>query len=62
MRGRGTDLAFHLACLASGLQPGAGGFFAMATVFDDGLMAETEARLVRAFDLLQESGRVRMAS
>jgi glutamate-1-semialdehyde 2,1-aminomutase len=49
------DLTFHLACLASGLQPGAGGFFAMATVFDEQLMAETRRRLTAAFDLLQES-------
>ena len=49
------DLTFHLACLASGLQPGAGGFFAMATVFDEQLMAETRRRLTAAFELLQES-------
>ncbi len=53
--GESLDLTFHLACLASGLQPGAGGFLAMATVFDEQLMAESERRLSAAFDLLQDS-------
>ena len=60
--GESLDLTFHLACLASGLQPGAGGFFAMATAFDDGVMAEAERRLSAAFDLWQESSPVRIAS
>lgn len=46
------DLDFHLACLINGLQPGAGGFFSLATVFDDDTVAETNRRLDRALDLL----------
>lgn len=58
-----TDRTFHLACLANGLQPGAGGIFAMATVFDDPLMEEAETRIANALDLLQHSTAVvQMAS
>jgi glutamate-1-semialdehyde 2,1-aminomutase len=46
------DLNFHLACLTCGLQPGAGGFFALASVFDDDTIAETNRRLDRALDML----------
>jgi len=46
------DLNFHLACLICGLQPGAGGFFSLATVFDDDVVAETNRRMDRALDML----------
>ncbi|MCW3477103.1 aspartate aminotransferase family protein [Limobrevibacterium gyesilva] len=46
------DLDFHLACLICGLQPGAGGYFSLATVFDDATIVETCRRLDCALDLL----------
>jgi glutamate-1-semialdehyde 2,1-aminomutase len=46
------DLDFHLACLLAGLQPGAGGYFALATVIDDDAVAETNRRLDAALDRL----------
>jgi glutamate-1-semialdehyde 2,1-aminomutase len=55
--GESRDLAFHLACLCSGIQPGAGGYFSLATSFDAALMDEAERRLEAAFDLFEDSMR-----
>jgi glutamate-1-semialdehyde 2,1-aminomutase len=46
------DLDFHLACLVNGLQPGAGGFFALSTAFDDALNEDAMHRLDAAFAML----------
>jgi glutamate-1-semialdehyde aminotransferase len=47
------DLNFHLACLLSGLQPGAGGFFSLSTAFTDDTVVEACHRIDRAFERLQ---------
>jgi glutamate-1-semialdehyde 2,1-aminomutase len=46
------DLDFHLACLINGLQPGAGGFFALSTAIDDAIAVDAKRRLDAAFALL----------
>jgi glutamate-1-semialdehyde 2,1-aminomutase len=48
------DLDFHLACLINGLQPGAGGFFSLATAVDDVAVIETNRRLDAALDMLAQ--------
>jgi len=47
------DLNFHLACLLSGLQPGAGGFFSLCTAFTDDTVAEACRRMDAALDRVQ---------
>lgn len=47
------DLNFHLACMSSGLQAGAGGFFSLCTAFTEETTAEAVRRIDAALDRLQ---------